>query len=55
MTITLDIPEQLGGGSPEELSRYVLESVVLEAYREERLGAPQADITSELLAAQPVN
>ncbi len=46
MTITLDIPEQLasqlGGGSPEELSRYVLESLVLEAYREERLGAPQA-------------
>lgn len=46
MTITVEIPEalveQLGGGSPQQLSRQVLEAVVLEAYREDRLGGPQA-------------
>ncbi|MCA2971177.1 MAG: UPF0175 family protein [Brevundimonas sp.] len=46
MTITLEIPEalaaQLGGGSPQQLSRHVFEAVVLEAYREDRLGGPQA-------------
>ena len=46
MTITLEIPEalvaQLGGGSPQQVSRQILEAVVLEAYREERLGGPQA-------------
>ena len=46
MTITLEIPEalvaQLGGGSPQQVSRQVLEAVVLEAYREDRLGGPQA-------------
>ena len=46
MTITLEIPEalvaQLGGGSPQQVSRQILEAVVLEAYREDRLGGPQA-------------
>ena len=46
MTITLEIPEalatQLGGGTPHQLSRQVLEALVLEAYREDRLGGPQA-------------
>ena len=46
MTITLGIPEaletQLGGGTPQQVSRQVLEAVVLEAYREDRLGGPQA-------------
>ena len=46
MTITVEIPEalatQLGGGTPQQVSRQVLEAVVLEAYREDRLGGPQA-------------
>ncbi|MCA2971472.1 MAG: UPF0175 family protein [Brevundimonas sp.] len=46
MTITLEIPEalatQLGGGTPQQLSRQALEALVLEAYREDRLGGPQA-------------
>lgn len=46
MTITLEIPEalatQLGGGTPQQVSRQVLEAVVLEAYREDRLGGLQA-------------
>jgi len=46
MTITLEIPEalvaNLGGGSPQQVSRQVLEAVVLEAYREDRLEGPQA-------------
>ncbi len=46
MTITVEIPEalatQLGAGTPQELSRQALEALVLEAYREDRLGGPQA-------------
>lgn len=46
MTITLDIPDalaaQLAGGSPQQLSRQALESLVLEAYRKDRIGGPQA-------------
>jgi predicted HTH domain antitoxin len=46
MTITLEIPEalatQLGGGTPQQVSRRVFEAVVLEAYREDRLGGPHA-------------
>jgi len=46
MTITLEIPEslvsQLGTGSPQELSRQALEALVLEAYRSNRIGGPQA-------------
>ena len=46
MTITLEIPEalatQLGGGSPQEVSRQALEALVLEAYRKDRIGGPQA-------------
>lgn len=46
MTITVEIPEalvaNLGGGSPQQVSRQVLEAVVLEAYREDRLTGPQA-------------
>ena len=44
MTITLEIPEELatelGGGSPQQLSRHVLEALVLDAYREDQIGAP---------------
>ncbi len=46
MTITLEIPEalatQLGAATPQQLSRQALESLVLEAYREDRVGGPQA-------------
>ena len=46
MTITLDIPEELasqrGGGSPQQMSRHVIEALVLEAYRESRIGARHA-------------
>ena len=45
MTITLEIPEALAahlGGSPQELSRHALEALVLEAYRQARIGGPQA-------------
>jgi len=46
MTITLEIPEalasQLGTTSPQELSRQALEALVLEAYRTNRIGGPQA-------------
>lgn len=46
MTITLEIPEafasQLGAESPQELSRQALEALVLEAYRTDRIGGPQA-------------
>lgn len=45
MTITLEIPEELAaqlGNSPKELSRHALEALVLEAYRENRIGSPQA-------------
>jgi len=46
MTITLEIPEelaaQLGGGSSQQFSRHVLEALVLEAYRTDGIGAPQA-------------
>jgi predicted HTH domain antitoxin len=46
MTITLEIPEglatQLGTNSPQELSRQALEALVLEAYRTDRIGGPQA-------------
>lgn len=46
MTITLEIPEalatQLGGGTPQQVSRHVLEAVVLEAFREDRLEGAQA-------------
>jgi predicted HTH domain antitoxin len=46
MTITLEIPEalarQLGADSPRELSRQALEALVLEAYRTDRMGGPQA-------------
>ena len=46
MTVTLEIPEalaaQLGGGSPQQLSRQALEALVLEAYRKDRIGGPQA-------------
>lgn len=45
MTITLEIPEELAaqlGGSPQQLSRQAFEALVLEAYRQDRLGAPQA-------------
>ena len=46
MTITLEISEalatQLGGGSPQEVSRQALETLVLEAYRKDRIGGPQA-------------
>lgn len=46
MTITLEISEalaiQLGGGSPQEVSRQALEALVLEAYRKDRIGGPQA-------------
>ena len=46
MIITLEIPEalasQLGGGTPQQLSRQALEALVLEAYREDRLRGPQA-------------
>jgi predicted HTH domain antitoxin len=46
MTITVDIPEELaaplGGGSPEQLSRHVLEALVVDAYRESQIGARQS-------------
>ncbi len=46
MTITLEITEalatQLGGGTPQQLSRQALEALVLEAYRKDRMGGPQA-------------
>ncbi|MBC7926136.1 MAG: UPF0175 family protein [Bryobacteraceae bacterium] len=46
MTITVEIPESLvahlGGGSPQQLSRQVLEAVVLEAFREDRLEIAEA-------------
>ena len=45
MTITMEIPEELAaqlGGSPQELSRHALEALVVEAYREDRIGSPQA-------------
>ncbi|MBL8175162.1 MAG: UPF0175 family protein [Bryobacterales bacterium] len=46
MTITLEIPEalagKLGAASPQELSRQALEALVLEAYRTDRIGGPQA-------------
>lgn len=46
MTITLEIPEalagKLGAASPQELSRQALEALVLEAYRTDRVGGPQA-------------
>lgn len=46
MTITFEIPEtlatQLGATSPQELSRQALEALVLEAYRTDRIGGPQA-------------
>ena len=45
MTITFEIPEDLAaqlGGSPQDLSRQALEALVLEAYREDRIGSPQA-------------
>lgn len=46
MTITLEIPDalatQLGAESPQHLSRQALEALVLEAYRADRIGGPQA-------------
>lgn len=45
MTITLEIPEELAaqmGNSQQELSRHAFEALVLEAYREDRIGSPQA-------------
>lgn len=46
MIVTVDLPEEIaavfGGASPQETSRRVLEAVVLEAYREDRLGAAEA-------------
>lgn len=46
MTITLEIPDalvtQLGTHSAQELSRQALEALILEAYRTDRIGAPQA-------------
>jgi predicted HTH domain antitoxin len=46
MTITFEIPEtlaaQLGADSPQQVSRQALEALVLEAYRTDRVGAPQA-------------
>ena len=45
MTITLEIPEELAaqlGGSPQQLSRSALQALVLEAFRESRIGAAQA-------------
>lgn len=46
MTITLEIPEalaiQLGGPSPQDVSRQALQALVLEAYRRDRIGGPQA-------------
>lgn len=46
MTITLEIPEalagKLGAASPQELSRQALEALVLQAYRSDRIGGPQA-------------
>ncbi len=46
MTITFEIPEtlaaQLGAGSPQQVSRQALEALVLDAYRTDRIGAPQA-------------
>ena len=46
MTLRVEVPEelaaQLARSSPEKLSRQAHESLVLEAYREDRIGAPQA-------------
>ena len=45
MTITLEIPDELAapfGNSQGEVAKHTLEALVLEAYREERIGAPQA-------------
>ena len=46
MTITLETPgtvaAQLAGGTPQQVSRQALEALVREAYRENRLGGPQA-------------
>lgn len=46
MTITLEIPDglasQLAGDTPQQLSRQALEALVLEAYRENRLGGLEA-------------
>lgn len=46
MTITLDIPEalagQLGADTPQQMCRQALEALVLEAYRTDRIGGPQA-------------
>ena len=46
MTITLNIPGELtgelGAKGPMELSRHLLEALVLEAYRVDRVGAPRA-------------
>lgn len=46
MTITFEIPEALasllGADSPQQLSRQALEALVLEAYRTDRIGGPQA-------------
>ena len=46
MTVTMEIPDALaailGAATPQQLSRHVLEAVVLEAYRADRIGGPQA-------------
>lgn len=46
MAITLEIPEalasQLGANTPGELSRQAIEALVLESYRADRVGGPQA-------------
>lgn len=46
MTIMFEIPEalasQLGADSPEQLSRRALEVLLLEAYRTNRIGGPEA-------------
>lgn len=52
MTITLEIPEELAaqlGNSPQELSRHALEALVLEAYREDRIGSPAGGGASRVL------
>lgn len=46
MTVSVDLPQEIaavfGGNSPQELSRNVLEALVLEGYREDRIGAAEA-------------
>ena len=52
MTITVEIPPEIAAVFPGDLSRTLLESLVLEAYRESRIGDAEAAQALELSRLQ---